>query len=490
MLVSLQNAFFITFEKKAMGVKRFFNRLTVGQGLWIIMAAGLLARVLFLLVGAPLYFPRENFMLDGDSLSWMKSIENLIHNGGYTIDPDSTYGYFSRMPGYPFFIGFFYIVSGFNWAIALHLVVWAQIVLDVMAIWLVCKMLVNINERNSVAGIIGAVLYAFYPFVIVWNPVIYTESFSVFVLLAGMYFVLKPAGKIQNYFIGGWLLGLAVLCRPQLGLILVAVGVYALFSIKPLSALMRHALVLGLGVLLSYGVWPLRNILIHKEFVVLEDLRAYHDFDIDVVSFRAYVYSIKSEWEPQFSQIVENKEVDWPPISFISSEDSLLLAELTFKAKECSEGFSHWKGYWKERVTDNGCKNEVAAGFDLLRKNQIKANPFNYYGRVPLNNLKKAVFKAQLSQQKAGWMNAVVVLLFSWRSLLLLSGLFAGMYLLLKKKQKWVLIPLVYGIGLYLILCFGPSTHFRNIEMRYFLHADVLFLLPLASFAGWFFKKE
>ena len=80
------------------------------------MLLGTLLRVLFILFGAELYFNRENIFIDGDTFAWQNCIENLIQNGTYTVGGYS--GEFSRMPGYSFFIGIFYIICNQNWELA------------------------------------------------------------------------------------------------------------------------------------------------------------------------------------------------------------------------------------------------------------------------------------------------------------------------------------------------------------------------------------
>lgn len=470
-------------------LNRIMHFINKKNSIYFIIGMGLLIRLLFFLFGASHYFPRENFMLDGDSAGWMKSIEHLIHNGVYTINPSSEFGYFSRMPGYSFFIGIFYLISGHNWDIAIHLIVWCQIFLDAFAIYLVYR-IIGFVSSNKTSSIIGALIYATYPFIIVWNPVVYSESFSVFVMLLALFFIFKPVGKVFYYVIGGWFAGIAVLCRPQLSFLLVTIFLYFFLSKPSFKWFLKISFFYGIGLLFSYGLWPIRNIAIHGEYVFLEDLRAYNTYGKDVVAFRSYVYSLKPEWEPQFSQILNQEEVKWPSHAFISPGDSILLSEMTEKAKYCTDGFSWWKGYKGTQNIEGGCKDEVTNGFTILRKNQIKANPFNYYFKVPLLNLKKAVFKNQLSSVKSSAIGFVSSMLFGARTILLILGVLSSLVLLIKYKQKWVLIPFIYGVGLYLILCFGPATHFRNIEMRYFLHADILFLIPFAILFGQYLERK
>ena len=74
---------------------------------YLIMALliGAILRFGFIVFGAEVYFNRPNIFIDGDTGGWQKCIENLIHNGTYTVGNEN--GQFSRMPGYSFFIGFF-----------------------------------------------------------------------------------------------------------------------------------------------------------------------------------------------------------------------------------------------------------------------------------------------------------------------------------------------------------------------------------------------
>lgn len=441
----------------------------------LLIFAALVFRLLFFWFGAPIYFLRENFMLDGDSLSWMRSVENLINHGVYTSELGNEFGYFSRMPGYSFFIGIFYLLSGKDWGLAVYFIVYAQITLDVIAVFLVYKIANNISS-DLLAARLAAGLYAFYPFVVVWNPVVYAESASVFFLIWSISLLLKTEYRKKNLFFGAFLLGVSVLMRPQVALFVPIAALYLLWRFKPVKRAIVMTGIFGLGVFLSYGMWPLRNIMIHQEIVLAEDLRAYKDYGPDVLAFRKYVYSLKAEWEPQFGQIMTNTEVTWPPHAFVTKEDSLRLTKLTWMAQNCSEGFSSWRDYWGAPIKEGGCGQEVAEGFRKLRENQIRANPFNYYVKVPFENLKKALFKNDLAQSRGKLVDAMVFLLFAWRTLLIIAGLGFSL-LLIVRKNAWAWLPFLFFLAVYVLVSF----FLRNVEMRYFLHADILLLLPLAT---------
>jgi hypothetical protein len=146
--------------------------------------------------------------------------------------------------------------------------------------------------------------------------------------------------------------------------------------------------------------------------------------------------------------------------------------------KNNSKGFSNWKGYWKNEVdVDSGVTIEKL--FNELRENQIKFNAWNFWWTVPLENLKKAIFKTDL-QNNASGMNKLASMLFLYRTLLIFLGLFGTVYIFKSESKIWVLLFFFFAL-VYFTICFGTGAQMRNIEIRYFLQADVLLLFP-ASF--------
>jgi hypothetical protein len=330
--------------------------------------------------------------------------------------------------------------------------------------------------KNQKVGIIAAVLYAGYPFIIVWTSVVYSEWLSVFFMFWSL-FVLREKITVYRLFLSALLIGLGALNRPQL-LLLIPFYLYFInrtFECKPIII---KGLIFSLGIILSYGLWPLRNYINHDKIILTQDLRGIPNWDVDVLGFLQYIYSVKAEWEPQFSQIIENKKVDWPANAYTSVEDSIKLVQAVYNAQHCSRGFSCWQNYWKEPIENEGCTAETAELFNKLRSNQINAHPLNFYLILPLKNLKKALFKISLTKPSSRIAGIVGSLLFAFRSLLLLLGILGGFVFMKQYPILWIIIG--YFMVLYLSLCFGTSPQMRNIEMRYFLHADLLLLFPIA----------
>lgn len=454
------------------------NEIRTNRNLLPVIILGLVLRVLFVLVGAKYYFGRENIFVDGDTQVWAACIQNLIETGTYTMNPEHEYGYFGRTPGYSFFMGIFYLLTGKNWSAAYPIIGWTQVLLDVIAIYFVYKIGLKLFKENKKNALITAILYATYPFIIVWNPVVYSEQLSIFFLILGMYFFLYEEKK-YNYFFSGVFISLSVLCRPQ---ILLLIGIITLtILIKERTVfrkLFSKSFQFGLAVLFIYGAWPIRNYINYGKIELTHDLRGFTVWGIDALAFREYIYSVKAEWEPQFSDIIHNREVTFPKEAYLSDEDSLKLEKAISLSKNCGSGFSNWRGYWKEPITEPNCNEEIKLLYDELRENQRKHNALNYYLIVPLKNLQKALFKFKLYDTNST-ARKLASLLFIFRTLLIILGIY-GTWLLIKEKNVIGIISLCYFIILYLLICFGTGPDFRNIEMRYFLPADVLLLICAA----------
>lgn len=444
-----------------------------------IISLGLILRLFFNLFIAKYYFGTDNFYLGGDTMAWGSMFENLWNQGVYVYgDPNQPheYGYFFRMPGYSFFLGFFWLICGQNWELAIPVAGWFQTLMDVFNIYLVYRISLLIFKHKKVAYF-TALIYACYPFVIVWNPLTHSEIVGItFGLLSVLFFLKKGS---TNLLISGIMLAIASYMRPQylflapiLGLLLV------LHQQSELKVRLKNATLLGLGFALIFGPWPLRNYFNHGKLIVTQDLRGAPHWDVDVINFMQYIYSVKTEWEPQMSQILGQTEVDVPKILLNHPNEAAELNALFEKAKTCSRGFSYWKTAVRKYQQERGCTDEVAMRFKELRERHIKMFPVNYYLVLPMQNLKKALLKSSLSGEQTA-IKSLASSLFIIRTLLIVLGI-AGLALMIRKKVN---PPVVWMIGaffimVYLILCAGTSPQMRNIEVRYFLQADVFLLFP------------
>ena len=125
---------------------------------------------------AMLYHGPDLFALTGDSFSYTMAFENLWDKGRYTFDflePDAAIG---QLPGYSIFYGAYWVLFGREQAATATAC--SQMLLDTAAIGLIFAILKRLVPTRSHTAYLGALLYATYPFIIVWVPVIGTEIIS------------------------------------------------------------------------------------------------------------------------------------------------------------------------------------------------------------------------------------------------------------------------------------------------------------------------
>jgi hypothetical protein len=444
-----------------------------------ILILGLILRVIFNLFFAKAYYETDNIYWGGDTSAWADSFTNLWKHGHYNIIYGSNmheYGYFFRMPGYSFFIGFFWLICGKDWSIAAPLIGWLQTFMDVFNIFLIYQ-IAKIIFKSEKVSLLSALIYALYPFVIVWNPLVYSEMLSFTLGLSAILVFLKQKKNYALYT--GILLAFAALTRPQFLFIIPLVGLIILYRNKSdFKLLIRNALMFGISVIIIYGAWPLRNYVNHGKIILTQDLRGAPHWEIDVISFMQYIYSVQNEWEPQMSQILAQEDVKIPDVLKDNPEEVVFLTELFEKSKTCSRGFSYWKNAKRKYQKEIGCTEEVTAEFQELRKKHIKMYPLNFYVILPLKNLKKALFKFSLYDTSTPIKKAASSL-FLLRMLLIILGIIGliFMYINAVNKEMTFLITSFF-LFVYLMLCAGTSPQMRNIEIRYFIHADILLLLP------------
>jgi len=460
--------------------------------IFTVVLLGLIVRILFYFFGAALYYGKENFFKGGDTNWWVDNIANLINYGVYTDELNTEYGYFTRLPGYSFFIGIFYLITGKNVFFAFKIIAWCQIVLDCFAIYLVYKISI-FAFKNEKTAVLNSIIYAVYPFVFVWNVIVYAESLSVFLLLLSIFFLLRKE-TTTNYILSGILLGIGVLTRIQLIFLLPLVVFSLIIHLKKTNGqyLNKQILWFCIAAGMTYGTWPARNYLFHNKIIFTQHLGDKKHWAPDRIYFTSYLWSVKTDIEPQFSQVMKNISVEFPEASYKIKGDSIKLLKAVELMRNCGEGLSYFRESEKisEGHVEKGkdCNNEIVEIFKELINHQKENNKLNYYLWVPLNNLKKAIFKFSLTQTKKGISSTFINLLFLYRTFLILSGI-AGLYILSRKKDlKYSQLPLI-TIGYSLSWYIFHSFYYRNMEIRYLLHCDILLLFPASYLFTYLLEK-
>ena len=223
------------------------------------------------------------------------------------------------------------------------------------------------------------------------------------------------------------------------------------------------------------------KLFLHDELIFTKNADGFANWQEDVISFMQYTYSLKAEWDPQYTSIIKNQETVYPKIAYTNKADSIKLERAIYLAKNCGSGFSFKKGYWKSSFFEPNCNDSITYIFNELRTKQIKENPINFYLKVPLENLKKSIFKSKLYNQESV-ARKYASFLFIWRTLLIIFGILGSILILKDRNFHMGLIFILFFISIYFTLSFGTSPFMRNIEVRYFLPADIILILP-ASFS-------
>ena len=459
-------------------MRNFFQKINIGH----VVLLGFFLRVIFALFFAHVYYGKIDFYVGGDTKVHSYPIQHLIQDGMFSIEKNDVNTSTARLPGYPFFLGIFYLASNQHWDLAYRLAFIFQILLDTFCVLLFFR-IVNHFLENKRTALWAAFLYALYPFVIVWTALIYAESISISFLIVGIYFLTRTQKKYL--LLSGMSFCVSFFCRPQIAIAVCFIGLYFFifnFRQSDFKIAFQKIFLLALGFLLIYSPWPIRNYVVTNGKIVLVQQGDSKWFDKDIIAFREFVYSVKSDWEPQFSEILKNKKVEWPHEAYnTSSQDSMLLERVTYLSKNCGSGFSCFDGYWKNEVTTDKCNDSIATIFKYLLQRQKIVHARNYYWNVPLQNLEKCFFKSVLNKQ-TGIVKKISMLLFLYRTFLLLLG-FIGVIIAIFSKAKgnfFLLMIMMHLLTLYLLFSFGTGQLFRNIEMRYLLPADVLMLIPAA----------
>ncbi|MBH8557645.1 glycosyltransferase family 39 protein [Hymenobacter negativus] len=470
-----------------------------------IMLLGLALRIAFVLKGtAAFYHSPGPFVLNGDSFSYTLAFENLWLRGRYTFDflePDASFG---RLPGYPFFYGAHWIVFGSARAAAAT--AWSQVLLDTGAIALVFAILRRLEPNQPRTAYLGALLYAAYPFIIVWVPIIGTEILATDLTLL-WFWVMLQWRPTPLYLLGiGALAALVLLVRAYMGVLLPITVMWVLWQTRKATwhSIARNIGLAMLGFGLLYGGWPVRNYLLAHRLVLLKPKTAgYANQTVDVDEFYQWVHCWTTNENPWLDSVLIGKgRIHFPAAAFSSAAEENQAQQLVACARQCGSGFwvlrngiSNSASYYRDTAAVladtayqkhhfRSCNEEIGAGFQSLRRRFAAEHPFRFWLDVPLQNVQKALFKSTmakapvLEKRAAPPRVGLMQLLFGYRTVLVLLG-WGGILVGIRRQPALGLVAAVAGL-IYLYICFL----YRGLEMRYLLQADVLLLIPAALWLG------
>lgn len=478
---------------------------------WPLLVLGLGLRLLFVLVGAKLYYAGRQIDIytNGDSYSYVLSFRNLLDHGRYTFDlgePDAAVG---RLPGYPFFYGLHYLVVGSR--LVLPALAFTQVLLDTASIWLLYALTERLAGPRSWAPLLAALLAATYPFTIVWTPITGTETLGLSLVLLWWAGLVLARPRVRTWLLLGALLALIVYVREFLGACLGVTLLYlalragsepgAGLGRRGGAARLRPLVLVLVGFLALYGWWPLRNYLTLGRFVPLKPAAAgYANLREDTQAALAWVLTWTNDVTLGMDEILFVPRPTFPAHVINTPAERQLIDSLIVLSRSCASSFHvraelyaptrTWPGSSIDELRylaaqrantlrHHNCNAQVSRGFQRLRASYLRRHPLRGWVEVPLQNMQKILFKSQL--QAAGGRvslgQRLVQLLFGWRSVLLALGL-VGAWRYRRQAALWPAL-------LFAAIIFGyMAVIFRSMEMRYLLQADVLLLVPAALLLG------
>lgn len=453
---------------------------------FFIFILALSIRLIFYFFGAEIYFGKNDFILQGDSGSYISGILNLIHHGTYTVNLNEVDAYAGRMPGYSLFIGIFLFLFGTsNLLFSLKIAAFFQMLLNSISAVLFYKFFLFLFKKNKISVWAG-LLFSLYPFMIFWTPIIYAESISIDLMIVALYLIVTNAthNKIK-IILAGAITGFCILVRPQSIFLFASVPLFYFIQFAFTKKTLVLSLLFIFSGLIIFGLWPARNYINHGKLVFMFNKSSSRFMSMDRLNFAYFMWSVQTDWEPQISQLLNNETFTLPDFVWkkLPTADIAKINNAVLLTRTCADGIAMLKKL-PQLSPEEDCSDEVAQMWKELRISIIKNAPFEFFIAVPISNIKKAVFKTSLIKSynridKPKAVHNFASILFIYRSLLILTGFFGLLYIYifqLKFILPFASLIFSYFFLTYFWLCFI----YRDMDIRYLLPADVLMLFPAA----------
>jgi hypothetical protein len=440
--------------------------------LLLVLFVGFLVKLIYLFLIGPAVFG-DRLLITDDSKSYTNAFLNLVNAGEFSHDLSSPEASYGRMPFVAFAWGIFYLLLGkvkAYWGLAVF-----QILLDSVMGIMIFRIIEKFFERRT--ALLVCFVYMLFP--LNWFFIVRTDYnfFALFITIAVFYKLIFFRKTFCELFTLGLLLAAGFYVRETL---LLLVPLTFLYLLKERIPFKRQLVVFATAFLL-YLPWPLRTFIKTESIVPIKPLSAgYAEYNVDMLSYMYWLYSWHNDHIDEYlsySYRLE-KEIIFPDEVFGSETEKKLAINTVKLAQTCGTSFVTWQRLSPEENLKQACNKNalISKSFNLLHHSYRKRNPFQYYISVPLQNLRKALFKFSLLNP-----NRVSPLLFKsmmlCRCLMLFLGLMACFVF---RKNYFFRMSLLYFTVIYFFMCFI----LRQVEMRYLYEADILMLLCAATLAA------
>ena len=209
-----------------------------------------------------------------DASGYDEMAVNLVSGNGFSQSVNGSMtpvGY--RTPIYPMFMAGIYYIFGHHY-ITVKII---QAILGAL-FCIIAFFIANIIYDDAAIGLIASLFAALYkPFISGFcyygGPALfYSENLLMFIvglaILALLYFIKK--GNIKIGMLAGFLMGLAILTRPEFAIFPVLLAIYLLYaSHLSIKEMLRKYFIVYLFIILTMSPWVVRNYIVYKEFIPL-----------------------------------------------------------------------------------------------------------------------------------------------------------------------------------------------------------------------------
>jgi len=341
--------------------------------------AGLLLRLLFFFCCA---------RVTDDSRFYADIAKNWLSHGIYGITNEGAIvPTLTRLPGYPAFLAFVFAIFGAD-----HFK--TVFVLQILADLGTCLLVADIARRSSAGEAsrdrvtkAAFLLAALCPFLANYASVALTETFEILFTalaldsaIAGLDTLQSDnAASIRKFLLSGLATGVAILLRPDGGILLASLGLYVLVlllrrgsSNQMRMSIARAGLIIAITALIPLAPWTLRNWHNLQRFQPLAPRYANEQDEQVPYGFNRWVRTWMAEY-------VSVEEIYWP----IPGEevDASRLPERAFDSAEQRQATFDILSAYNE---DHSISPELDDRFAMLAAERVRAHPLRYYVGLPI----------------------------------------------------------------------------------------------------------
>jgi hypothetical protein len=418
----------------------------------------------------------------GDTPRYEELARNWLHYGVYGLFSNGhLYPSDVRMPGYPAFLAAIYSVAGVGRSAVFVVQAFLDLGTCLLAVAIAARLSAGVSEamrsRITIAALWLAVLC---PFTANYAAVPLAEVPAIFLTTLAIFIFLLPSAyqidlirertallrSVRTWFLGGLVVGLCTLFRPETPLLLVAVlPVYWLRWWRPLNwgKLTVATLWVVVGVLLPLAPWAARNAhaLGRVEFLAPRYAQAFGE--VAPTGFYAWtqtwMFRSRDAYLSSWKLPVEPISVDdLPAYAFDSPEERNQVASLLER-------------YNRER----GMSSQVDMEFAKLARKRARRHPLRSYVWIPIKRTAAMWFtprtailpySGQLWPRNDGWHEGPTGFAVTL-GLALLNVLYVGLAIL--GIVHWRTSPGIALIGAIVVIRTAFLTQLQTCEPRYVL---------------------